>query len=490
MSKASTGRIRTVSSSAPGSKDRIAPAASTAADAPAVHLSAAFPGDLSCSVIFAVLADHGTYGSNASLSHALNVVAKSSRKFDAIFEVGDLLYPHGPGPNEAGDFFRMWKSRFASGPYLSGTPHFIALGNHCVSGEGSRDTLLGLTTSPLNSGGEWQMRGHPSDPPSTFYTLYLPLFAPQQQQQQQQKAASAPPAPSSKAAVAPLNKSHAAAAAAAAENVEKQRLSEQENEASGAEMPASSAQPAAAAAAADSSYCSFSSRPRKVIGLVHFNMVETNIASSQTLRRNPVISSEWGPQMVWLNSVLSAQKKDQMNDAQRAREGSGGCPASLQLPPTLFKLVFGHHPCYCSGVGHNSQAMVLRTAIGKAPAAQGSLRCTRTGLGLEHVLVNGEADVYVAGHEHVSSMALRRGNVLHVTTGAASEHEVYGGIHHKNNRHPFEYESWREKAFLVGCVWADPATRTVKLTLSFIAVENPYPGAILHTKTIDSKFSQ
>lgn len=56
--------------------------------------------------------------------------------------------------------------------------------------------------------------------------------------------------------------------------------------------------------------------------------------------------------------------------------------AQLRASTARWKVVFGHHPIYTQGRGHNAEAVTLKEEYR-----------------FEDVLVEGGADVYLAGHE-------------------------------------------------------------------------------------------
>jgi len=101
-------------------------------------------------------------------------------------------------------------------------------------------------------------------------------------------------------------------------------------------------------------------------------IVDTNGAQMGVVKRHPNLSYELVDNLEWLKEVLNESN-------------------------AYWKIVLGHHPIYTKGRSHGVIARCLKddTFIikeGDEPAS---------GYGMEKVLLEGRAHIYLAGHEHV-----------------------------------------------------------------------------------------
>jgi len=122
-----------------------------------------------------------------------------------------------------------------------------------------------------------------------------------------------------------------------------------------------------------------------------FFIVDTNGAQYAVVKRHPNMSYELVDNLQWLKEVLNDSKAD-------------------------WKIVLGHHPLYTKGRKHGIIARCLRDDSfidkeGEEP---------QSGYGMEQVLIEGGAHIYLAGHEHV--LQHRQVNEIHhfvISSGGA-----------------------------------------------------------------------
>lgn len=134
---------------------------------------------------------------------------------------------------------------------------------------------------------------------------------------------------------------------------------------------------------------------------------------------------------------------------------------ALAASTARWKIVSGHHLLYTPGIGHSSSADCLRSDW---YSIAGKKR--RQGFGLEKVLIEGDVNIYMAGHEHSFIHHVEHG-VHHFCCGASgadirSGAGLYQGVN-RNTSVLWRAESGRTIGFVA--VEAD----VDKLVVSFIA---------------------
>lgn len=100
----------------------------------------------------------------------------------------------------------------------------------------------------------------------------------------------------------------------------------------------------------------------------------------------------------------------------------------LQKSQARWKIVYGHHPLFTKGRGHNEEALRLKNEYG-----------------LEDIFEEGGVDAYFAGHEHVFQHHQSRG-VHHFACGASCRRFFYRGV---DNSIPID---WYDESFSTGVV--------------------------------------
>ena len=96
----------------------------------------------------------------------------------------------------------------------------------------------------------------------------------------------------------------------------------------------------------------------------------------------------------------------------------------LQQSTATWKIVFGHHPLYTGGAGHQAEARCLRGF----KYTTGSNSQVHEGIGMEDALRQGGADLYISGHDHVTQyIEDPTCRLKHFVVGAALEVGYYQG---------------------------------------------------------------
>jgi tartrate-resistant acid phosphatase type 5 len=105
--------------------------------------------------------------------------------------------------------------------------------------------------------------------------------------------------------------------------------------------------------------------------------------------------------------------------------------ASLASSTSRWKIVYGHHAMYTKGNGHGSVARCLKdptytfSAYNRDTMSRESV--VSEGLGLEALLVEGGAALYISGHEHIFQHHQANG-IQHIISGSClGENRFYQG---------------------------------------------------------------
>jgi hypothetical protein len=85
----------------------------------------------------------------------------------------------------------------------------------------------------------------------------------------------------------------------------------------------------------------------------------------------------------------------------RMQQDIADLSTQLAASTAQWKIVFGHHPLYTQGIGHAKPSNCLRESTYESKNRNTGKVVELPGYGFEKVLVDGNVDVYLAGHEHV-----------------------------------------------------------------------------------------
>lgn len=145
--------------------------------------------------------------------------------------------------------------------------------------------------------------------------------------------------------------------------------------------------------------------------------------------------------------VQQAVRRADPDSYTRLKQQVGRLEHELKASKAKWKIVFGHHPLYTVGYGHQDEARCLRgekcvnvmDAMNTTVHSHGAT--SLEGIGLEGALIRGGAHLYIAGHDHASQYTCTRytapataggkpasGGILHhVICGAPVNPGYYGG---------------------------------------------------------------
>jgi len=130
---------------------------------------------------------------------------------------------------------------------------------------------------------------------------------------------------------------------------------------------------------------------------VEFFALDTNGAQGHVRKKFPNIEKDLFSHKEWLRKELEESKAG-------------------------WKIVFGHHAMYTRGRNHGTVGRCLRDEVYHHSGI------TSKGYGFEQVLIDGKANVYISGHEHLLQHHHAKG-VEHFVVGASGGDKVrfYGG---------------------------------------------------------------
>ena len=380
--------------------------------APAVAASAS-----SSAVSFVVVSDWGSEYRNdltdiaASIaavtrSHVSSLFAFPEKKPHCVFALGDNFYHVGVA-DVCDKRWDAWIDIFGTAPSALQVPWYVAAGNHDYHPAAGVMPEFNFAFSARNPNGMWRMHGEATHDshgnrrsrdevlqdirsryPASTRTLPLPSALP--------PPPSTLPPPPSTLPPPPLSAARAEAREQRLQSVEMSKQIER-------------------------TYYQFSipigdNSEEKIDCFV----LDT-CAAQYSIRRNfPHLFAEFPEQKQWLIS-------------------------SLRASSARWKFVFGHHPLYTAGVGHQDEARCLRGKHYTCINDMGSKGRLFEGLGLEQVLLDHGVDAYFAGHEHAFQYT-------HVQEPMAGE-EPHGtkkggdgcrrGFHHFGCGNTMEISWWR-----------------------------------------------
>lgn len=270
----------------------------------------------------------------------------------AVFALGDNFYPNGVS-SPTDPRWRLWAKTFvAHTPPALHVPWYVAAGNHDYNYQAGAQPQFDFAFSEMNPGGLWRMHGAPSHDGDGKRVARQTVIDALRANQVVAAAQAVPPGIAAPpAATAPDAPSTDAAAAAHERLYYRFSLPLPPTPAAGVEASSSAQQ--------------------------HVDCFVINTCAAQwSVRRDfPDVAADWPGQMAWL------------------AEG-------LRTSTAQWKLVFGHHPLYTAGRGHQDEARCLRSLHYTCVNDLGPKGRLHPGLGLEQVLLDGGADVFFAGHDH------------------------------------------------------------------------------------------